>query len=180
MKTLFAGDLHLGHSNITKFRTMFSSSEEHDMVIYENILRELTKRTTLYLLGDICFTLNSLSYIQGFVETGAKVVLVGGNHCTDNLTMAQLVKVYSQLFFYANRHGFTLSHMPIHPDHLRGKLNVHAHLHSQRIEQDSRYLCVSLEQTEYKPISLEAVRDIFHSRIIDGSLSPSYLPALKL
>lgn len=179
MKTLYAADLHFGQGSVCKFRKQFSSPEEHDSVIYENIARKLCKRTTLYLLGDICFSTGSLKYIKGFREIADNVILIGGNHCTDNVTMKQLVDVFAQIHFYKNKHGFTLSHMPIHAEHLRNRLNVHGHLHDLVID-DSRYLSVSLEQINFEPISLDSIRDIFHQRIKDGKLDASYLASLKI
>lgn len=179
MKTLFAADLHFGQGTVCKFRKQFSSPEEHDSIIYENIMRKLCKRTTLYLLGDVCFTVGSLNYIRGFKEVTNSVILIGGNHCTDNVTFNQLAEVFTQVYFYRNKYGFTLSHMPIHSEHLRNKLNVHGHLHNLTID-DPRYMSVSLEQINYEPVSLDTIREVFHQRILDGLLDPKYLPSLKI
>jgi calcineurin-like phosphoesterase family protein len=179
MKELFAADLHLGHANVSKFRKQFSSPEEHDSVIYENIMRQLCKRTTLYLLGDVCLSVGSLKYIQGFRSITDRVILIGGNHCTDNIRMNQLVETYSEIHFYKNKYGFTLSHMPIHADHLRNRLNVHGHLHDLTID-DPRYINVSLEQIDFRPISLQTIREIFYQRILTNRLDKSYLPSLKI
>jgi calcineurin-like phosphoesterase family protein len=174
-----AADLHFGQSNVCKYRTHFSSVQEHDTVIFENILRQLNKRSTLYLHGDICFSEESLKYIEQFRETGATVILIGGNHCTDKIPLKRLCEVYSAVYFYQNKYGFTLSHMPLHPEHLRGKLNVHGHLHDKVID-DPRYLNVSLEQTNYHALSLDHIREIFSERISSGKLCETYKQSLKL
>jgi calcineurin-like phosphoesterase family protein len=47
-----------------------------------------------------------------------------------------------------------LSHIPIHPDCLgRFGTNIHGHLHQNKLD-DTRYKCVSLEHTDYKPIQI--------------------------
>jgi calcineurin-like phosphoesterase family protein len=176
---LHAGDLHFGQANVCRFRTQFSSVQEHDTIIFENILRQLNKRTTLYLHGDICLSEDSLKYIEQFRATGAAVILIGGNHCTDKVSFKRLAEVYSAVYFYKNKYGFTLSHMPLHPEHLRGKLNVHGHLHDLIID-DPRYLNVSLENTNYHAISLDQIRETFAERISSGKLCESYKQALKL
>jgi calcineurin-like phosphoesterase family protein len=51
--------------------------------------------------------------------------------------------------------GILLTHIPVHPSQLRrGVLNVHGHLHARTIN-DPRYVCVSLEQTGFRPVRLD-------------------------
>jgi len=49
--------------------------------------------------------------------------------------------------------------VPVHPDELRGKINVHAHMHDRAIA-DSRYVCLSLEQTGYQMVDLNHVKQL--------------------
>jgi calcineurin-like phosphoesterase family protein len=95
-----------------------------------------------------------------------KVVLIKGNH--DKAALS----VYSYHFedvraaheLTVGDDTFILTHVPVHPDSLghwkekkvRWKGNIHGHLHTERID-DPRYLCVSVEQTEYEPIHLDQV-----------------------
>ena len=76
--------------------------------------------------------------------------------------------------------GVILSHIPLHIDsHGRFGLNIHGHLHDKRVMTDGkvdvRYHCVCVEQTDYRPISLDTV--IERSRAegghpgLDGPLS---------
>jgi calcineurin-like phosphoesterase family protein len=54
--------------------------------------------------------------------------------------------------------GILLTHIPVHPSELRrGVLNVHGHLHARSVG-DARYVCVSLEQTNFSPVPLELAR----------------------
>lgn len=160
---LFAADLHLGQRTVCRWRQQFSSVEEHDAVVTENILRQLNKNTVLYLLGDVVISWSGWNSIRAFRDTGAKVILIPGNHCTERFSMSRLAVEYDEIHASLCKYGMWLTHQPLHPDHLRGKLCVHGHLHDKVIEDD-RYLCVSLEQTGYRAISLDEVRQIFSNR----------------
>lgn len=51
-------------------------------------------------------------------------------------------------------HKVILSHIPIHPESVgRFGTNIHGHLHYQKVD-DPRYVCVSLEHTDYFPIEI--------------------------
>jgi calcineurin-like phosphoesterase family protein len=49
------------------------------------------------------------------------------------------------------------SHIPVHPDSLPANcFNIHGHTHAQ--PSSLPYLNISVEQTEYRPISLEEIK----------------------
>lgn len=54
-KVYFTSDWHLGHKAILKYRSEFSSVEEHNNLFVENFNKTVKKRDTVYFLGDICF-----------------------------------------------------------------------------------------------------------------------------
>ena len=151
----FAADLHIGHKNIANFRTQFSSQEEHDAVVMDNLLSTVTKRDKLYLLGDIAFTFDALELIK---KIPCQKVLVCGNHDLERgITMKHLVDVYDEVTCLAKYKHYWLSHCPIHPMEMRGrKGNIHGHLHYAKVPDD-QYFCVSLEHTGYKPITFDEV-----------------------
>lgn len=163
-KVFHIGDLHIGHKNILKYRPEFSSIEEHDATIVENIKKTLTKRDTLWLHGDCFFTLEAskilheLSYIN-------RIHWIIGNHDSDNSVRQQVIKsvvgsgMVSSIHSLVKYKGFWLSHAPIHPDELRGKLNIHGHVHRKTIDDD-RYFNVSCENVWYKPICFEEIKRI--------------------
>lgn len=151
----FLSDLHLGHKNICKFRTGFTSVEEHTALIKENYHKRVTKRDTVYFLGDVAFDEESLVDVKTWV--GAKKILIAGNHDLDHHTMKQLVEVYDEVYSLRKYKEFWLSHAPIHPDELRGKINIHGHTHYHNID-DARYVNVSMEQINYTPIELHEIR----------------------
>ena len=158
----FASDLHHGHKNICNFRHQFSTVEEHDEYISDRILSTCDKRDTLWLLGDLFFASESIKYFVNYHKYIGNINIVLGNHCTDNSVRLQNTKYIAQycnkigsLFSY---NGFWLSHAPIHPMELRGKRNIHGHMHNETVDDD-RYFSVCLEQIDYKPITFSEIKD---------------------
>ena len=47
------GDAHFYHDKVIKFRTQFETVQDHDIYIYENIVKTVGKRDKLILFGDI-------------------------------------------------------------------------------------------------------------------------------
>ena len=155
-------DTHFGHENIIKkySRTHFQSIEEHDNAIKDNILRVCGKRDTLYILGDICFNRESLRYIQEINERVENLYVLLGNHDGER---SGHPKAREYLPFVTDIRGpwkykkkAWLSHFPVHESELRGKINIHGHIHDINID-DNRYVNVSCENTNYMPIELEKI-----------------------
>lgn len=84
-------------------------------------------------------------------------MLILGNHCRDKITMQEIVKHFDEVYSLYKYKEFWLSHAPIHPAELRGKYNLHGHVHFATLE-DTRYFNCCLENTEYKPIDLNSIR----------------------
>jgi calcineurin-like phosphoesterase family protein len=100
-------------------------------------------------------------------------VLIRGNH--DIFRDDEYRLYFRELRAYHVMNGMILSHIPIHSDSLgRFGVNIHGHLHSNRVkkatgvdattgqvmygnENDLRYHCVCVEQTDFKPILFEDV-----------------------
>lgn len=81
MRTWFTSDLHLGHQRIIELcNRPYSSVEEMDEALIENINAVVSSRDRLVILGDICmgkleFSLPKLGWIRA-----AELVLLPGNH----------------------------------------------------------------------------------------------------
>jgi calcineurin-like phosphoesterase family protein len=151
----FCSDLHLGHENVTRFRTEFTSAEAHHIQVLNSIKETLTKRDTLYILGDIAF--KESWAIELLKIPMRKLVLVLGNHDLPAMTWATLYNTYGQSEMF-EMHGLTsykgywLSHCPIHPDEMRKrKGNIHGHTHFHKVS-GPLYINACLEYTNYKPI----------------------------
>lgn len=157
----FFGDAHLGHNNIAKHRN-FVSNEWHDAMIKDNYHSVVTKRDTVYFMGDTAFTFDALDELATW--TAERKILIVGNHDLERgINMRHLVEVYDEVYAFKRYKEFWLSHAPIHPDELRGKVNLHGHVHADTID-DKRYFNTSLENIDYTPINIEVIREILESR----------------
>lgn len=159
----FLGDIHIGHKNILKYRPEFPSLEEHDARIMDNILSTVGKRDLLWLTGDCFFTKESLDFLRTLRSHIPRINLVLGNHDTDNRERVDNVKtiiredLVDKVGAIFTVKDFWVTHAPIHSEELRGKRNIHGHVHTNTLE-DPRYYNTSCENVGYKPISLSAIR----------------------
>lgn len=152
----FIGDIHGGHRNVHKFRTSFESEEQHFQYVKGNFHKVVGKRDKVFFMGDTAFTEERLIDISSWVCDSK--VLICGNHDTDNISMRTLVSYFDEVHSLLRYKKFWLSHCPIHPDELRGKINIHGHVHHANIN-DKRYFNTSLENTGYFPVDLNFIKN---------------------
>lgn len=163
MTVYFVSDLHLGHRNIHKYRNQFATSEDHDRYVAERVLEAGGKRNILWLLGDCFFTTDSLKWLREISSRFQSVHWILGNHdvqCAEtrnNVTVALREGLVVSVGGVVKYKEFWLSHAPIHPDELRGKKNIHGHMHDRTLDSDD-YISVCLEQIDYRPKSLTEIR----------------------
>jgi calcineurin-like phosphoesterase family protein len=134
---ILCSDLHLGHKNITKFRQFYGISLANEQEHREWILHELSKvankRVRFIMAGDIAFTQDALDDLG---KLPGEKILIRGNH--DELPTAEFSKVFSEIYGLLRYKQYWISHPPIHPDELRGRLNLHGHVHGETLS-DTRY-----------------------------------------
>lgn len=135
----FTSDLHFGHKNIHKFRLEVESEEENRQRIKDDWNRLVTKRDDVYVLGDAAFTEDTL---EEFKNLPGRKFLIRGNH--DEFSSYNYLQYFQDVYGLKKYKEFWLSHAPIHPDELRGKINLHGHVHYQSIN-DPRYVNMSVE-----------------------------------
>lgn len=179
---LFIADMHFGHSNIhEKFRTQFSSQEEHDSTIHNNILEAGDKTKVLWILGDSFFKEREFWRLDEYRNKYQRVNIVLGNHCHTGLPRyifrtdkgGQPVFNNVNVFGSIVKFGFWLSHVPVPDYELRRGMNICGHMHNRGInrkvfeygnyvgdEDDARYFCVSCENIDYRPISLQKIKEL--------------------
>lgn len=146
-------DLHLTHNNITKSRTQFATSAEHDEWIVQQYLKVIDKRDKIFLLGDIAIRFAGLNIIKEL--PGYKHLVLGNHDLERGPRFADLVGIYDKVDSMVKYKNLWLTHAPIHPDELRGKKNVHGHSHGH-ILNDKRYINVCVEHAD-KPIPIEEI-----------------------
>lgn len=161
-KSFVIGDLHFGHKAILKYRPQFADVTQHDSTIMHNIKTTCCKRDTLWLLGDCFFSWESITFAKEIANHVGFINWVLGNHDTDNSERQKVLRAILGCGYIHQIHSLTkyksawLSHAPIHPDELRGKINIHGHTHSHVID-DERYVGVSCEQIDFTPMELASI-----------------------
>lgn len=157
----FIADLHFGHVNMA-IKRGFSTVEEHDEHIITQWNSVVNKRDVTYILGDITMEKKSSYPLLDRLNGIKHVVLGNHDRRQDILHLLQHVESVAGMIQYK---GIMLTHTPIHPMELeyRFNKNIHGHIHDKVVMKmldgweviDERYFCVSCEQVDYKPKTLE-------------------------
>lgn len=163
-KVCFIGDLHFGHRGIEKFRPRMADTEHNDDLLTNNILSSCSKRDTLWLLGDCFLTVDSLDILRLMNKHIGYIHMVLGNHDTQDARYKEIILPAIEEGLFKSVHGlykmrkskFWLSHAPIHPQELWGKVNVHGHVHFNTIPDD-RYVNVSCDNTNLYPVTAQDI-----------------------
>ena len=161
-RLLFISDTHWGHRNIAKYRPEFKNMDEHDAAVFERIATHVKKRDSLWILGDCFFTRNSMQYAYRLSGLVSHLNFVPGNHDTDSSERVEILKelinagIFHKVGSMFRVGDFWLTHPPIHPLELRGRGNIHGHVHRATVP-DSRYFNACCENIDYTPISLQQI-----------------------
>lgn len=174
-------DTHFGHTNSWQLFKRpdgsplrpFSSTEEMDEAMIERWNAKVQPHDVVYHLGDVVINRKFLHLVK---RLNGKKRLVRGNHDIFKDQDYRDVGFDSLYGVRVFTDKFILSHIPLHPDCIthRFKANVHGHLHANEVmwtrtnmvhgtmtglvtEPDPRYLCVSVEHTNYEPLSFDEV-----------------------
>ena len=129
----FCSDLHFGHTNIQKFRKEVVSESDNRERIKREWRAVVTKRCIVFVLGDAAFTMDTVS---DFGTLPGKKFLIRGNH--DKLNTSVYLKYFDEVYGLLKYKEFWLSHAPIHPDELRGRRNLHGHVHYANIQAEMK------------------------------------------
>lgn len=161
----FISDTHFHHSNIIKY------CNRHFKDINETIISNwnsiITKDDVLYHLGDFCLS-NDDEIKNIFNRLNGNKILIRGNHDR------KPVKFYENIGFGVLTHApivldeykLMLSHVPLPDVKIKdGYINLHGHIHNKKISDDypknyseNRHINLSVDVTNYKPISLDEIR----------------------
>lgn len=165
VKTWITADPHFGHNGVCHFLNKDGSKlrpwdnpDDMDKALVENWNSVVQDKDRVYLLGDVVINrrcLPTLGLLKG------RKVLVKGNH--DIFKLKDYEPYFDDIRAYVvgkckSGQMYVLSHIPIHPESLgqRFAINIHGHMHSNKLN-DPRYICVSVEHTEFKPILLDDI-----------------------
>jgi calcineurin-like phosphoesterase family protein len=171
-------DTHFGHAGVCKFTEADGVTKIRPWTDPDEMDEEMIKRWNetvrpndkVYHLGDVVINRKSLSTLH---RLNGDKVLIRGNH--DIFRDDEYRRYFRELRAYHVMNGMILSHIPLHEASLgRFGVNIHGHLHSNRVkkargidattgktlysdENDVRYHCVCVEQTDFTPILFEDV-----------------------
>jgi calcineurin-like phosphoesterase family protein len=177
--TFLVSDTHFGHAGVCRFThpddpeiklRPWSDPDEMD----EEMIRRWNERVRptdkVYHLGDVVINRKALRTLH---RLNGDKVLIRGNH--DIFPDEEYRTYFRELRAYHVLNGMILSHIPVHEASLgRFGVNIHGHLHASRVKRargvdartgavlygtdnDLRYHCVCVEQTDFAPILLEDV-----------------------
>jgi len=164
----FCADLHIGHRNIAKYRECVRDVQDNTDFVVDGLNQKLSKRDTLFMLGDIVFH-SKLAPILDKIP-GRKILVLGNHDCEySNYDTRMLHAFVDSILGFKKHHEFWLSHAPIHPTELRGKVNIHGHNHNPEERLDLlNYFNVNLDVILplYGEItlSIEEIRSIIEER----------------
>ncbi len=169
--TYVIGDTHFNHENILGFKDLngnpirgqFTDVEQMDEFMISQWNSVITDPNALvYHIGDVAMRDRETWMDANWHRLNGKVILVGGNH--DKIPMMARKGYFHDIIVshVIAEFGFLLTHFPVHPTSI-GKIfmNIHGHIHERKVDDD-RYVCVSVEQTDYKPVLLS---DIYEQTI---------------
>lgn len=181
MKNRFViSDTHFSHTNSwEKFKLPdgsplrpFTSNEEMDETMIERWNAKVKPEDTVYHLGDVVINRKALHLVS---RLNGRKILIRGNH--DLFSDKDYLDVGFQSLrgVHVVQGKFIFTHIPIHPDEIRRfRVNVHGHLHGnqvmwtpkhpKQIEVDPRYLCVSVEHTNFEPLHFDEVEERIQKR----------------
>ena len=161
-------DTHFGHTGVCHFTNKDGSKmrpwtdpDEMDEEMVKRWNETVRPNDKVYHLGDVVIYRKSLKTLS---RLNGDKVLIRGNH--DIFRDEEYREHFRELRAYHVMNGMILSHIPIHSDSLgRFGTNIHGHLHANRVmkmwirgpEIDTRYQCVCVEQTDFRPILFEDV-----------------------
>jgi calcineurin-like phosphoesterase family protein len=151
-------DTHFGHNGVCRFLRAdgvtklrpWDTPEEMDeamIKLWNDTVRPTDK---VYHLGDVVINRKALPTLG---RLNGDKVLIKGNH--DIFRLDEYTPFFRDIRAYHIMNNVVFSHIPIHTESKqRFSGNIHGHLHANKMD-DPWYLCVCVEQTDFKPIALE-------------------------
>ena len=163
-KKYIISDLHLSQKNILKYSGSLrggTTSEEHDEWIITQWNSIVTKHDLVYVLGDISMGRQGLALVK---RLKGNKMLIRGNH--DVYATKDYLQYFQEVHGLLHYRGvFWMSHAPIHPNELRGRFNLHGHVHQNSIPDD-RYINCCVEMSYGVPQSLDDLFEKYKDRIV--------------
>jgi len=156
-------DLHLSHTNIIRYcNRPFEDSpdgvEAMNKLILRNWRETIKGDDTIFNLGDFCFKWSKERLQNTLSNLPGKKILILGNHDRSHGAAwwrdAGFDEVYPYPIIY--KKFYILSHEEVFLNEQMPYVNIHGHHHQKSFDRKC-YINVSVEQTNYLPISLDEI-----------------------
>lgn len=141
---------------------VFDSVEAMDNHIVDQWNSVVRPQDHVYHLGDVAMKWRN---IETIARCNGHKRLVRGNHdiFPTKKYLPFFDEIYGMRLFQrtiglSTRHGLWLTHVPVHPDSIKPNwVNIHGHVHNNipSLHYGNKYINVSVEVTNYKPVALE-------------------------
>lgn len=152
MTIFVTGCTHYGHSAIIKFTNRpYKSVDEMNQVFIDNWNKTVTKKDTVYHLGDFAFGKDATPFLK---RLNGNIVTIQGNHDPKGFGVPYLE------LNAVGRH-WVMMHYPIEEwnRYWYGSLHVHCHTHKPEMCSAKQRFNVGVDATNYTPISLDELAE---------------------
>jgi calcineurin-like phosphoesterase family protein len=151
-KLKFWSDTHFFHHNIIKYcERPFHDIGHMTDVMVKNYMAHVHADDVVVWVGDVC--MRSKTRIDSILETlpGYKILIMG-NHDFDHHHKTPILYDFDEVHLIKTFKNFIIAHHPWW-DVPTGWVQIHGHIHN-KTTKNSQHINVSVEQQDYKPISL--------------------------
>jgi calcineurin-like phosphoesterase family protein len=161
----FTSDLHAYHTRIIELcGRPFSSIDEMNEILIQNINKTVKESDTLYLLGDLVFgNKNRIwPYLKQIVCPNKIWILGNHDRKTFNLSQNVLDPIFSYIgkscIIKDNGREIKLTHYP--ENWIKdGYIHLHGHMHSNHYKTHRFTYDIGVDANNYYPVSLDTIRD---------------------
>lgn len=156
-KTYVTSDLHLDHTNIIKYcKRPFLNTEDMNKTLVNNWNNTVSKKDTVYFLGDLAFGTGSKSTDYWLNELNGKIIFIKGNH-----DRSKKIKLHDSYVLEYEGIKFFMTHEPENvPDDWDGWA-ICGHHHNNKLEEypfidkKNKRINISTELTKYRPVDMD-------------------------
>lgn len=166
-------DLHLNHKKIILYENRpFTDVKHMNRVLIDNWNSIVKENDYVINVGDFCLG-STQDYIDLRQQLNGKIILIKGNH--DRQTRRVIVE---RAGFIAFKKIIELNHVCLkivhNPAHIKedGFIILHGHIHSKTVHHnfDNKYINLSVDVTDFKPVCLYDILALNQYRALEEYL----------
>ena len=154
----FTADQHFDHAGIIALcNRPWRTKHEMNHALIQLWNNTVAPEDRVFVLGD--FALATSKEIAEFVAAlnGRKILIMGNhdNHRVETYLSCGFDEVYPQGVQVKYSWFSVMSHKPLQTVKSR-EVNIHGHLHERPLDSPN-HICISVENTNYMPVTLEEI-----------------------